>query len=212
MLALQRGPQDLLLSAIARSEMAGRCVYRLMQQTSGVTNHEMESIRHGPSGSSVRDRRSVAELYEQHHVRAATLAFLLTGDQHLAQDLAQEAFIRVMGRFGSLRDSGAFDSYLKRTIVNLCNSHFRRARLERAHARRAERSQVPTTDIALFDDELLDALRALPHRQRAAIVFRYFDDQSEAQVAHTLGCSTRAVNSLVSRALATLRAQIRSGS
>ena len=57
-------------------------------------------------------------------------------------------------------------------------------------------------------DVLWRALRELPHRQRAAVVLRYYEDQSEEQVADTMRCSPRAVNALVSRAMATLRARI----
>lgn len=162
-----------------------------------------------PSSASGRTTAVMEALYEKHHAGANALAFMLTGDRELAEDLAQESFIRLMGRFRHLRDPGSFEFYLKRTVVNLCKSHFRRARLERAHARRqrplGESSPVTTP----MDDELLDALRGLPYRQRAAVVLRYFEDQSESETASTLGCSPRAVNALISRAIANLRGNVR---
>ncbi|HEX5951155.1 MAG TPA: sigma-70 family RNA polymerase sigma factor, partial [Actinomycetota bacterium] len=75
---------------------------------------------------------SLAELYVRHGPAAQRLAFLLTGDRAQAEDLVQEAFVRVVGRFGHLRVPDAFAAYLRRTIVNLHTSQLRRRRLERA--------------------------------------------------------------------------------
>src|SRR5438034_11696195 len=85
------------------------------------------------------DRRAAAdtgrlgELYLRHAHDAVRLAYLLTGDRQLAEDLVQDAFVRLAGRLVHLRDPGAFDAYLRRTIVNLANSHFRRKRVERSY-------------------------------------------------------------------------------
>src|SRR5204863_5915021 len=74
----------------------------------------------------------LAELYTRHAAEAIRLAYVLTGDRQLAEDLVQDAFVKLSGRLIHLRDPGAFDAYLRRTVVNLTNSHFRRKRLERA--------------------------------------------------------------------------------
>ncbi len=73
------------------------------------------------------------------------LAYLLTGDRELAQDLAQDAFVKVLGRFHDLRNRDAFWWYLRRTVVNLANSHFRRRRVERAWLER-QRPEEPAAD------------------------------------------------------------------
>lgn len=149
----------------------------------------------------------LAELYERHVGRAVGLARVLTGDPDLAEDLAHEAFLRVAGRFGHLRGEGAFEAYLRRTVVNLCRARFRRLRVERAWLRRQ-----PTTEgevAPVYDPDHRDAvwraLGHLPYRQRAAIVLRYYEDLSVAGTADVLGCSTRAASSLLARALSTLR-------
>src|SRR5215218_8241881 len=77
----------------------------------------------------------LGELYARHAGAAVGLAYLLTGDRHHAEDLAQEAFVRLAGRFRHLRDVGAFEAYLRRTVVNLFTSQLRRRRLERAYLR-----------------------------------------------------------------------------
>src|SRR5712691_13127442 len=84
----------------------------------------------------------LGELFQQHGDGAVRLAYLLTGDRALAEDLVQDAFVKLAGRLVHLRDPGAFDAYLRRTVVNLANSHHRRKRVERAYLLR-QRAQVP---------------------------------------------------------------------
>ncbi|MFI5055554.1 MAG: sigma factor, partial [Actinomycetota bacterium] len=72
------------------------------------------------------DRGAMAELYARYVPAGVRLAYLLTGDRHQAEDLAQEAFIRCVGRFSHLRSHAAFESYLRRAIVNLHTSGLRR--------------------------------------------------------------------------------------
>ena len=125
---------------------------------------------------------------------------------HLAQDIAHDAFIRVAGRFGHLREDGAFDSYLRRAVVNGCRSHFRRLRVERNGLRRIGVAREAVEVDGLEErDALWTVIQALPFRQRAAVVLRFYEDLSEAQTGEVLRCSPRAVNSLISRAMATLR-------
>ena len=150
------------------------------------------------------------ELYARHADAAGSLAYLLTGDPYLAEDVVQDAFVRLAGRFRHLRNPDAFGAYLRRTVVNLCRAHWRRARVERAYLRREEslaQEWVPPPEAGLGGD-VVRAMRCLPYRQRAAVVLRYFEDLSEAQAAEALRCSSRAVNALVSRALAALRTQL----
>ncbi|HXJ62909.1 MAG TPA: SigE family RNA polymerase sigma factor [Actinomycetota bacterium] len=152
----------------------------------------------------------LAELYERHASGAIGLAYLLTGDRYLAEDLVQEAFVRVAGRFRHLRDSGAFEGYLRRTVVNLFTSQLRRRRLERAYLKQ-EATRAPAVhddpDVA-SRDELWRALQRLPERQRAAVVLRYYEDRSEREVATTMRCSNAAAKSLIQRGTQALRAEL----
>jgi RNA polymerase sigma-70 factor (sigma-E family) len=156
----------------------------------------------------------LAELYERHAPAAGRLAYLLTGDRALAEDLVQEAFVRVVGRFRHLRVPDAFWVYLRRTIVNLHTSQLRRRRLERAHLERESRDAARETTLPDVGarEELWTAILALPPRQRAAVVLRYYEDLSERETAEVLGCSPAAAKSLVARAMQTLRAEIESES
>jgi RNA polymerase sigma-70 factor (sigma-E family) len=154
------------------------------------------------------EARGLAELYERHAPAAVRLAYLITGDRERSRDVAQDAFVRVAARFRHLRFPDAFDAYLRRTVVNLCTSQFRRDRLERAFLER-ERSQTVDAGADPPDlgarDELVRALRQLPARQRAAVVLRYYEDLSEEAVADAMRCSVPAARSLLSRGMQTLR-------
>jgi RNA polymerase sigma-70 factor (sigma-E family) len=156
----------------------------------------------------------LAELYTHHAAEAIRLAYMLTGDRLLAEDLVQDAFVKLAGRLVHLRDPGAFDSYLRRTIVNLTNSYFRRKRLERAYLRRSAAEPPRSGDTPDTDrrDELWNDLQRLPPRQRTAIVLRIYEDLPEQRVAEILGCRPGTVRSLVSRGLAELRIHVRSDS
>src|SRR5438067_11963823 len=120
----------------------------------------------------------LGDLYRAHADGAVRLAFLLTGDMALAEDLVQDAFVRLAGRLVHLRDPGAFDAYLRRTVVNLSRSHFRRKRVERAYLQRARGAfevQTAAAERSVEDrDEVWTALRRVSPRQRAALVLRFY--------------------------------------
>jgi RNA polymerase sigma-70 factor (sigma-E family) len=165
-------------------------------------------------GTAVTEPKGeLADLYVRHVPAASRLAFLLTGDRAHAEDLVHDAFVRCVGRFGHLRAREAFDSYLRRTIVNLHSSKLRRLRVERewlsketGSVKRSSMSGLP--DIAGRED-MWRRLAALPPRQRAVLVLRYYEDLSERETAETLRCSVAAVKALTARATVALREGIR---
>jgi RNA polymerase sigma-70 factor (sigma-E family) len=152
------------------------------------------------------ERDRLADLYAAYAPEGIRLAFLLTGDRALAEDLVQEAFARFVGRLQHLRNPGAFGAYLRRTIVNLATSHFRHRRVERAYLDReaAAPSREGNPNEAL-DETMHMVLLRLPQRQRAAIVLRFYEDLSDDQTAGILRCSAGTVRSLVSRGMNRLR-------
>jgi RNA polymerase sigma-70 factor (sigma-E family) len=148
-------------------------------------------------------------LYRAHAAEALRLGYLLTGDRTLAEDLVQDAFVKVLGRFHDLRNRDAFWWYLRRTIVNLSTSYFRRRGVERAWLarQRPEEAAPPPHDLA-EQDQLRTALMSLRPEQRAAIVLRFYEDLSEADTAEALGMPLGTVKSTVSRGLERLRQQL----
>jgi RNA polymerase sigma-70 factor (sigma-E family) len=146
------------------------------------------------------------ELYTANAQRAGRLAYFLVGDKELAQDLVQEAFLKVFARWGNLRKAHSFASYLNRTIVNLAHKAHRRRGVERRYLAKQPRLEALAQERDFETaDELWQRLQLLPHRQRTAIVLRYYEDLSDQQAADAMGCSETAIASLVQRALDTLR-------
>lgn len=143
--------------------------------------------------------------YRDEFLRAARLAHLLTGSNDAAEDIAQEAFVRLRTKLGEIENPGA---YLHRSIVNLSRSW------HRSHTRRIgreERWQRSITPMDANDDphgELLGLIDELPFRQRAALVARYWLDLPEAEIANLIGCRPGTVKSLTSRALNTIRKEL----
>jgi RNA polymerase sigma-70 factor (sigma-E family) len=164
--------------------------------------------------SRVRERTGedkLDELYRAFAPDAVRLAYLLTGDAGLAEDLAQDAFVRVLGRFRDLRNPDSFWWYLRKTVVNLSRSHFRRRRIERAFLESERRQREP--DAPFDPDErraTQQALLQLRPGQRAAVVLRYYEDLTESQTAEVLGWPVGTVKSTVSRAMDRLRKELAS--
>jgi len=163
--------------------------------------------------ADVSEGGRLGELYRLHAADGVRLAYLLSGSRALAEDLVQEAFVRMYGRIRELRDAGAFQWYLRRTIVNLVRSHFRRVRVERAYlqARAQERQEPAEPPDPGMRQELWQALLALPERQRTAIVLRFYEDMSEGRIAEVMGCPAGTVKSLISRGKERLRTTVTRG-
>lgn len=183
---------------------------------SGSSIRRDERMTSRPLGGTVAriGEQRLSDLYWRYADSGVRLAWLLTGDRHAAEDIVQDSFVRVFSRFQDLRKPEAFEVYLRRTIVNLSRDRFRKLRLEREHVAR-QKDSFAVADIAssVEDRELIrSALRSLPHRQRAALVLRFYVDLSEQDTAEVLQCSVAAVKSLVSRATASMTKEMRSES
>jgi len=170
-------------------------------------------------GETIRRADRLAALYRAESAHVVNLAYLLTGQRQLAEDLAQEAFLRVASR---LRDVSpeAFGAYLRQTVVNLVRSHHRHTRVQRRYADRIEAEaerhrQVAEAASGANDSEtneqLWQALQSLPVRQREVIVCRYYLDMSEEGTADALRLPVGTVKSAASRGLHALRAVFDSG-
>jgi len=141
------------------------------------------------------------------------LAYGLTGDRWLAEDIAQAALASAYAAWWRVRRADDPDAYVRRILINASHRRFRRRRVaEQAHEPQ-QLASSPLADAAVADpaeligerSALLAALRELPTRQRAIVLLRYWDDLSDAQVAAVLGCAPGTVRSQASRALAKLR-------
>lgn len=134
--------------------------------------------------------------------------YLLTGDLGHAEDLAQTALIKVYRSWQRIRDVEDVDAYVRKVLVNSNRDRFRSRRpaeFSVADPPEARTGGDPGPAV-VQRDALIGALAALPPRQRAVVVLRFWEDLSEATVAELLGCTVGTVKSQTSRALAKLRA------
>jgi RNA polymerase sigma-70 factor (sigma-E family) len=152
--------------------------------------------------------QAVAALFAAHHPSLVRLAVLLGADD--AEDVVGEAFYQLYRRWEKLRDAAAAATYLRSTVVNLTRMRIRHLQVVRRHlagpggAAGTVASGEETTVLRDDQQALVDALRSLPDRQRAALVLRYWLDLREREIAETMGISAGAVKTHVSRGMAAL--------
>lgn len=153
---------------------------------------------------------AVEALYAAHWRPLVRLATLLLRDQHVAEEVVQDAFVALHDRWSRLREPDHAPAYLRQSVVNRSRSALRHRLVVERHAARERPPGVePAADEPLLTrsrrETVLDALRALPRRQREVLALRYYLELSEAEIAETLGISRGAVKSHASRGAATLR-------
>jgi RNA polymerase sigma-70 factor (sigma-E family) len=135
----------------------------------------------------------------------------LTGNRHDALDLVQTALERTGARWRTVCRHGNPEAYVRRAMVNAWVSRWRRLRRETLVAGVPDgpaAAAAAAADAVLEREPLWQALRALPPRQRAVIVLRYYEDLSEAQIADVLGVTPGTVKSQAAKAMATLRTRL----
>ena len=158
------------------------------------------------------DRQSRSEmlagLYVRHYPELVRVAFALTGDWALAEDLAQEAFLRAWRSWGRLSEAQSAQAYLRAIVVNLARSSYRRqlrdirARSAGGWSGWAVADGGAPTGVGV---DLLRAVARLPIGKRACVVLRFYLDLSEAETAAVLGVSVGTVKSQTAKALRALR-------
>jgi RNA polymerase sigma-70 factor (sigma-E family) len=151
---------------------------------------------------------ALERLYAAHWRQLVRLSVLLVRDVGTAEEVVQDAFIAVHRRWDRLRDHDKALAYLRQAVVNQSRSTLRHRMVV---ARHVERGPDPGQQPAEADEAfarrvgVLEAMRALPQRQREVLALRYYLDLSEAEIADTLGISRGAVKSHASRGAAALR-------
>ena len=158
---------------------------------------------------NARERQQFEEFMSSRWAGLVRLAFGLTGDRWLAEDLAQTALASAYASWWRVRRADDPDAYVYRILINASKSRWHRNRVAERAAMPSAEVPDPAGDPAATIGErsaLLTALGALPPRQRAVLVLRYWEDLSDAQVAALLGCSASTVRSQAARAIAKLRA------
>ena len=158
---------------------------------------------------AVRDPRDVAaftEFVDTHGVDLFRTAYLVVGDHQLAEDLVQEALVKTYVAWPRIRDHSKATSYARKAVVTTAISWRRRRSFhERPQLALPEAPTADAVDGVGLQDDLWHELASLPPRQRAAIVLRYYEDCTDAEIATVLNCTEGTVRSHLFRALRTLR-------
>ncbi len=144
---------------------------------------------------------SFETLFRTQRLSMVRLAHLITGSNAVAEEIVQDAFIRLHEHWERADNHHA---YLRTIVTNLCKTQLRRQDLER-------RTTESTERVALQPeiDETWPAICRLPFRQRAALALRFYEDLEEAEIARILGCRPGTVKSTIHRGLTRLRKEMR---
>jgi len=152
--------------------------------------------------------RAVTTIYTENYRSLVRLAAFLVRDTSTAEEVVQDSFVAMHGAWRRLRDTDKALSYLRQSVVNRSRSVLRHRMVVDKNTPKPP-PDMPSAEhgaITLLErSAVVSALRALPDRQREALVLRYYGDLSEAQIASVMGISRGAVKSHTARAMTALR-------
>lgn len=159
------------------------------------------------------DLAAFEQIVLQHQPEAWRVAYRFTGDAAEAEDLAQEAFLRILDAAGRYEPTATFRTYFYRVLTRLCIDYRRKKRPipSDSVALRADGQASPAELAEQHDrDGLIQAaLDALPADYRMAVVLRYFEGLGGAEIAEAMGKSVKAVERLLARAREALKSRLR---
>ncbi len=160
------------------------------------------------AGESWDADEALTAIYSAHYASLVRLGALLLRDAGAAEEIVQDAFVAMHGKWHRLKDPDKALAYLRTTVVNRCRSRYRHLAVVDRHTPR-DLPDEPSAEYAAMavadTDAVIAAMRALPEKQRTVMVLRYYGQLSEAEIAETMGISRGAVKSHASRAAAALR-------
>jgi RNA polymerase sigma-70 factor (sigma-E family) len=154
---------------------------------------------------------AIAVLFQEHARSLVRLARLFADDRNAAEDLVQEAFIRLRRSLHRIESPERTAAYLRSIVLNLARDHNRRGLMSLRHRMPEEENRLSAeARIVVREDQqqVIDALQALPLRQRDCLVLRYYMDLSIPDVAATLGISVNSVKTHLQRGMAVLEARL----
>jgi len=150
---------------------------------------------------------ALVALYRAHYRSLVRLAALLLDDVGTSEEVVQDAYIRMHGAWRRIKDPDKALPYLRTTVVNLSRSRMRRRQVAQKHQPKPM-PDAPSAEYGAIAgaerDAVIAALRALPDKQREALVLRYYGDLSEVEIAAAMGVSQGAVKSHLHRGKAAL--------
>jgi RNA polymerase sigma-70 factor (ECF subfamily) len=158
------------------------------------------------------DLAAFEQLVVRHQASAWHLAYRFLGDRSYAEDIAQEAFLRVLENAGRWRPTARFRTYLYQIIARLCRDFVQKKSPEISDRLGDTADVEPSPDELLVADEqrrfVRDAIAALPPNQRTAVILRYYHNLGYEEIAAALGTTVKGAERLLARGRATLRARL----
>lgn len=157
------------------------------------------------------DNGAFATLVRCHQAKVIRLAGRLLGSAQPAEDVAQEAFLRVYQHAGRFEPRAKFTTWLYRVVVNLCLDERRRwqHRPRNASAEPLSEPGLTSLELSELQERVHRAIDLLPPRQRAVLVLHRFEELTIREIAHVTECTESAVESLLVRAYEHLRESLR---
>ena len=155
--------------------------------------------------------RLLVGLFEREGRSLVRLARLFVDDRNAAEDLVQEAFIRLARSASRIKDETKAAAYLRSIVLNLARDHNRRGLVSlRHHLPLDEERSQEEDQLVLRDDQrqVIEALRDLPHRQRDCLVLRYYQELGIDDIAETLGISRNSVKTHLQRGLGAMESRL----
>ena len=155
--------------------------------------------------------RMLVDLFEREGRSLVRLARLFVDDRNAAEDLVQEAFIRLARSASRIKDDAKAAAYLRSIVLNLARDHNRRGLVSLRHRLPLDDERAQEVDeLVLREDQrqILEALRDLPHRQRDCLVLRYYQELGIDDIAATLGISRNSVKTHLQRGLAAMESRL----
>lgn len=164
-----------------------------------------------PAAVTIDIDRLLVDLFEREGRSLVRLARLFVDDRNAAEDLVQEAFIRLARSASRIKDDAKAAAYLRSIVLNLARDHNRRGLVSLRHRLPLDDERAQEVDeLVLRDDQrqILEALRDLPHRQRDCLVLRYYQELGIDDIADTLSISRNSVKTHLQRGLAAMESRL----
>jgi RNA polymerase sigma-70 factor (sigma-E family) len=160
-------------------------------------------------------QREIVELYSQHHAALVRFAELVAPEDGMAEDLVQEAFVKLFTKRRRVQDISKAPAYLRSTVINLARGRGRRMSVALRHRPAPAPDASSAEEGAMASEqhrEVIEALRHLPARQRECLVLRHYEGMTESEIAGALGISVGSVRTHTSRGTAAMERLLENGS
>lgn len=155
--------------------------------------------------------RFVEAMYHEHGRGLVHMVRLFVDDRNAAEDLVQEAFIRLARSAHKIRDDRKAAAYLRSIVLNLARDHNRRGLVSLRHRLPLDDQQASTEDVVVLaedHEQVVEALRTLPRRQRDCLILRYYDELGIDDIAETLDISRNSVKTHLTRGINALESRL----